>query len=155
MISRWFGLFALLGTTCAPAACPPCEVQTPNVPACNSSQSSAATGPRSTDEPAAGAATETRTQPVIAAVVAQNRQRVRACYETERQKNPTLTGTLTVHFKLDPQGKVVEANVVAARSTLQVPSLHKCALDVVRSISFPPSSRGFESQVNYPFDFKP
>ncbi len=155
MTARWFGLFALLGTSCAPAACPPCEVQTPNVPACDSSQSYAPPRPTRTETPAAGATTETRTQAVIAAVVAQNRPRVRACYEAERQKNPTLTGTLTVHFKLDPQGKVVEANVVDARSTLPVPSLHKCALDVVRSISFPPSSRGFESQVNYPFDFKP
>jgi len=103
----------------------------------------------------AGDASETRTQQVIASVVVQNRQKVRACYEAERTKDPTLAGTLTVHFTIDPRGTVTQANVVAERTTLKQPSLHQCALNALGTISFPPSSRGFESQVNYPFDFKP
>jgi TonB family protein len=80
---------------------------------------------------------------------------VRACYEAERAKDPSVMGTLTLRFTIDPKGAVTQANVVSERSTLKQPSLHQCALDALRTISFPPSSRGFESQVNYPFDFKP
>lgn len=155
MTSRWIGLFVLLGAACAPAHCPPCEVQAPHAVPCESSAPLAPPAPRPAQTPTAGATADTRTQQVIAAVVARNRSKVRACYEAERAKNPTLAGTLTVQFRLDPRGKVVDANVVRARSTLALPSLDNCALDVVRNISFPPSSRGFESQVNYPFDFKP
>jgi TonB family protein len=92
---------------------------------------------------------------VIASVVARNRDVVRACYDAERVKDPRLAGTLTLHFTIDPQGKVTEASVVDSRTTLKAAALQRCALDALRTISFPPSSRGFESQVNYPFDFKP
>jgi TonB family protein len=92
---------------------------------------------------------------VIASVVVQNRHEFRACYEAERAKDPNVAGSLTVHFTIDPKGVVTSANVIAERSSLAQPTLHKCALDALRAISFPPSSRGFESQVSYPFDFKP
>jgi TonB family protein len=92
---------------------------------------------------------------VIASVVVQNRQKIRACYELERAKDPNVAGSLTLHFTLDPKGAVSQANVVSERSSLKQATLHQCALDALRTISFPPSSRGFESQVNYPFDFKP
>lgn len=152
---RWLCVYPVFSLGCA--SCPPCEVQTPSAPAPCSPATENLPRAQPTAQPSyrAGDGSETRTQQVIASVVAQNRQKVRACYEAERAKNPALAGTLTLHFILDPQGNVTQANVVPERTTLKQPSLHQCVLDALRTISFPPSSRGFESQVNYPFDFKP
>jgi TonB family protein len=152
MVSRCFGSLALLAVACAPASCPPCEANAPAPPCAIS----ASPQTPAVLVPATGDATgETRTREVIASVVARNRHLVRACYDAGRAKDPRLAGTLTIHFTIDPQGKVTEASVVDARTTLKAGEVHRCALDALRTISFPPSSRGFESQVNYPFDFKP
>ena len=110
---------------------------------------------QNTPPPAKGPSGETRTKDVIAARVLENRQIVRDCYEIARQDEPTLSGTLTIHFELDPQGKVSLAELNVERSTLKDPSLVSCALNAFRSIRFPPSSRGYESVGNYPFDFRP
>lgn len=91
---------------------------------------------------------------VIQNVVLQNRQSVRRCYDLERQKDPSLRGTLTIHFKLDPAGNVAFAQVNTERSSLTHPQLARCAIDAIKKMKFPPSSRGFESAVNYPFDFR-
>jgi len=98
---------------------------------------------------------ETRTQEVIRGVVMQHRQDVRDCYEIERSAEPTLRGTLTIDFKLDPKGKVVWARLNDARSTLKMPTLVDCAIAAIQDMPFPPSSRRFESLVTYPFDFRP
>ncbi len=151
---RWLCVWAAVSTSCA--SCPPCEVQAPATPPpCASRQANPDRVPAPRTPTTPGSGSETRTQQVIASVVVRNREKIRACYELERAKDPSLRGTLTLHFTLDPQGNVVQANVVPERSTLQRPSLHECALSALRTIAFPPSSRGFESQVNYPFDFKP
>jgi hypothetical protein len=110
------------------------------------------TAPPPADKPSSR---ETRTADVIANTVLDNRQIVRDCYEIARQDEPTLSGTLTVHFELDPAGKVSSAELNEERSTLKDPGLVSCALDAFRSIRFPPSSRGYESVGNYPFDFRP
>jgi len=97
---------------------------------------------------------ETRTQAVIAEVVKRNRASVRACYEKALKTSPGLRGTLTLRFTINPKGVVTAAEVNEARSDLAVPGLSECAVDAIRSIRFPKSSRGFESNVNYPFDFR-
>jgi hypothetical protein len=97
---------------------------------------------------------ETRTGEAIRNVVLQHRQSVRSCYEQLQKRMPDLKGTLTLHFKLDPRGVVSFAEVNRARSTLKNPELTSCAVDALKQIRFPPSSRGFESDVNYPFDFR-
>jgi len=117
------------------------------------------TSPERGDEPLAEAEPagkrETRTQEVIGDTVLKNRQNVRDCYEIARQDEPTLQGTLTVHFEIDPKGRVSVAKLNEERSTLKDPSLVTCALDAFKTIRFPPSSRGYESVGNYPFDFRP
>lgn len=148
----WVGLGSLLSVGCASGPCP-CEAQSPAPPPCTSSSPAAVQTPA--PSAANGDPRETRTQQVIASVIVQNRQRFRDCYEAERTKDPAAAGSLTLHFTIDPHGKVLQANVVEPRSTLKQPTLHQCALAALNAISFPPSSRGFESQVNYPFDFKP
>ena len=61
------------------------------------------------DKPAAEGDKETRTTEVIQQLVQDNRKPVRECYEKARKQIPGLKGTMTIHFVLDPEGKVKEA----------------------------------------------
>lgn len=106
-------------------------------------------------QPAGNPVEETRTTAVIHKVVLSHRHSVRDCYEIERRKEPTLRGTLTIQFEINPSGRVTRAELNTKRSTLRQPALVSCAIAAVQRMNFPPSSRGFESTVNYPFDFKP
>ncbi len=98
---------------------------------------------------------ETRTTEVIQRVVLNNRQSARNCYDLERSKVPELAGTLTIFFVIDPQGNVKHAELNQERSTLGQDALVQCVIRAIQRLKFPPSSRGFESEINYPFDFRP
>jgi hypothetical protein len=98
---------------------------------------------------------ETRTLDVIAKLVKDNRKPVRECYEKARKELPTLQGDLVIHFVLDPDGKVKLAELNQERSTLKSPVVSECAIKVIKGISFPPSSRGMETEANYPFNLMP
>jgi hypothetical protein len=97
---------------------------------------------------------ETRTNEVIAKVIKDNRRPFRDCFEAAAKELPDLEGTMTIHFVLDPEGKVKSGELNGARSTIQAASIVNCAVNVLKQMKFPPSSRGMESVVNYPFDFK-
>lgn len=97
---------------------------------------------------------ETRTSEAIAKVVRDNRQPFRDCYERSAAKDPNLQGTLTLHFVLDPEGRVKLAELNEPRSTIKDANVVNCAIGVLKTLHFPPSSRGMESVANYPFDFK-
>jgi hypothetical protein len=99
--------------------------------------------------------TETRTQEVIRQTFQRNRTQARSCFDEALKKHPGLKGNLTVSFTIDPKGAVKEASINTDRSDLAVPELNTCIIDVVRKIAFPPSSRGFESKGNYPYNFNP
>jgi TonB family protein len=114
------------------------------------------------EEKAVGAGTpvprtkeETRTTAVIADTVKANRQPVRDCYDKGRKELGDLKGTMTISFTLDPDGKVKKAELNLKRSDIKAPSVVNCAIDALKKIKFPPSSRGMETSVDYPFDFKP
>ena len=98
---------------------------------------------------------ETRTLEVIQKLVKDNRKPVRECYEKARKDLPSLQGDLIIHFVLDPEGKVKEIAPDLNRSTLKSPSVSDCAIKTIKGISFPPSSRGMETTVNYPYNFTP
>lgn len=98
---------------------------------------------------------ETRTMEVIQKVVKAQRQPVRDCYEKARKELPSLQGDLVIHFTLDPEGKVKAIEVNQPRTTLKSPAVSECAMKVIKGLSFPPSSRGMETEVNYPYNFKP
>ena len=97
---------------------------------------------------------ETRTNEAIARVVRENRQPFRECYERGAAKDPNLQGTLTLHFVLDPEGRVKLAELNAERSTIKDQTVVNCAIGVLKQLRFPASSRGMESVANSPFDFK-
>jgi hypothetical protein len=98
---------------------------------------------------------EKRTMEVIQKIVKDHRASVRECYDKARKDLPSLQGDMIIHFVLDPEGKVKVAELNQERSTLKAPPVVECAIKVLKSIAFPPSSRGMESTVNYPFNFTP
>jgi hypothetical protein len=98
---------------------------------------------------------ETRTMEVIQKIVKDQRQAVRDCYEKARKELPSLQGDLVIHFTLDPEGKVKAIEVNQQRTTLKAPAVSDCAIKTIKGLTFPPSSRGMETEVNYPYNFKP
>ena len=97
--------------------------------------------------------TETRTMEVVAQVVQENRKPVRECFDKAKKDLPDLKGTMVINFILDPDGKVKKAEFNQERSDLKSPAVVDCAIKVIQGIKFPPSSRGMDTTVNYPFKF--
>ncbi|RYZ07221.1 MAG: AgmX/PglI C-terminal domain-containing protein [Myxococcales bacterium] len=102
--------------------------------------------------PEAGGKAETRTMDVIAQVVKENRKPVRDCFEKAKKELPDLKGDMVIHFVVDPEGKVKKAELNQERSTLKSSAVVDCAVKVIQGIKFPPSSRGMDTTVNYPFN---
>ncbi len=75
---------------------------------------------------------------------------VRACYETEAQRNPNLSGGVTVAWQIDPGGGVSSANV--ASTTLSNARVEGCLLRQVRGWKFPTSETP-TTVAGYPFKF--
>jgi len=96
---------------------------------------------------------ETRTMEVVAQVVQENRKPVRECFDKAKKDLPDLKGTMVINFILDPEGKVKKAEFNQERSDLKSPAVVDCAIKVIQGIKFPPSSRGMDTTVNYPFKF--
>lgn len=102
--------------------------------------------------PGAEGKTETRTMEVIAQIVKDNRKPVRECFDKAKKDLPDLKGDMVIHFVVDPDGKVKKAELNQERSTLKSPAVVDCSIKVISGIKFPPSSRGMDTTVNYPFN---
>ncbi len=124
-------------------------------PGATPSSSTSETSPAPAPAAAHSGATETRTTAVIQDVVQQNRAKVRACYDAAQKKLPDLKGDLVLRFTLNPEGAVKSIEQDLDKSTLKSPEVVKCAIDEIKSWKFPPSSRGMDTTVNYPFNFNP
>ena len=97
--------------------------------------------------------TETRTMDVIAQIVKENRKPVRECFDKAKKDLPDLKGDMVIHFVVDPDGKVKKAELNVERSALKAPPVVDCAIKTLQGIKFPPSSKGMDTTVNYPFNF--
>ncbi len=75
---------------------------------------------------------------------------VRACYETEAQRNPGLKGGVTVQWQIDPSGRVTSASV--ASSTLKNPRVEGCVVRQVQRWKFPASDAP-TTVAGFPFKF--
>jgi hypothetical protein len=102
--------------------------------------------------PGAEGKTETRTMEVIAQTVKDNRKAVRDCFDKAKKELPDLKGDMVIHFVVDPEGKVRRAELNQERSTLKSPAVVSCSIEAIKAIKFPPSSRGMDTTVNYPFN---
>ncbi len=103
--------------------------------------------------PDAGGKTETRSMEVIAQIVKDNRKPVRDCFDKAKKDLPDLKGEMVIHFVVDPEGKVKKAEINLERSGLKSAAVADCSIKVIQGIKFPPSSRGMDTTVNYPFKF--
>ncbi len=103
----------------------------------------------------AGVAGQPRDIEVMQKVVSAHRGCVRRCYESLRAKQPELAGDMTITLEITPTGEVKEAKLNAERSNLKHAELVSCAAGVLKQLKFPDHPKGFESTLNYPFNFQP
>lgn len=143
----------------APASTPdPSPVAPEAVPAAATAASPAAPGsPAAAPAASAGKSSDgpDRNLNDIRAVVASNRDAFRACYDKAQKAHPGIKGTYTLKFVVNPDGTVKSAEADSTKSEIHAADLDTCAVAALKALKFPPSKRGMESAVNYPFDFKP
>lgn len=90
----------------------------------------------------------------IRKLVKSKRESVSNCYKMAKEKNPTLGSRVAITFLLKPDGKLKsDPEVAANRSDITDPAVIKCAIDVIKSIDFPPHPKGMETTFTYPFGF--
>jgi hypothetical protein len=75
---------------------------------------------------------------------------VRACYETEAQRNPGLKGGVTIQWQIDPAGNVATASV--GSTTLSNPRVEGCVVRQVQKWKFPTSDSP-TTVAGFPFKF--
>ena len=75
---------------------------------------------------------------------------LRACFESEAQRDPNLKGGVTVQWQIEPGGSVASASV--ASSTLKNPRVEGCVLRQVKSWRFPTADAPTTVSA-YPFKF--
>lgn len=107
------------------------------------------------DEGGASSSGSERNLTAVQKLVSDNRKPVRECYEKARKELPDLKGTLTIKFVIDPEGNVKSAELNPERSDIKSPDVVNCAIATIKSLKFPPSAKGMETTVNYPYNFKP
>ncbi|MBX3185769.1 MAG: AgmX/PglI C-terminal domain-containing protein [Labilithrix sp.] len=90
------------------------------------------------------------TQEQVRRVVMAHLGAVRACYESEAQRNPSLKGGVTVAWQIDPGGSVTSASL--AGSTLSNPRVEGCVVRQVKGWRFP-SSETATTVAGFPFKF--
>lgn len=88
---------------------------------------------------------------IIERVIRQHRREIRACYESELQRNPSLEGRIVVGFVIDPTGQVARASI--GTSTMNNNAVEECIALRVRRWRFPEPKGGGLVRVNYPFTF--
>jgi TonB family protein len=86
----------------------------------------------------------------VATVVRSHQGALRACYEAEARKDPSLRGALVVSWTIDPSGAVTSASVL--RSTLNNARIEQCVPRLVRSWRFP-ASEGSTDVREFPINF--
>lgn len=155
------------GTNAPSAAKPPGEANAPSEAAESPAPSAASADAKSrtfcpldtTDgskaAETAGVAGQPRTSDSMAKIVAAHRGCVRRCYEAVEKDIPGLKGDLTITLKITPKGAVTEATLNRERSSLFAPKMVECAVGILKQLEFGAHPKGFESTLNYPFNFQP
>jgi outer membrane biosynthesis protein TonB len=90
-------------------------------------------------------------------VIAKIRSRlggIRACYERELRKNPTLAGKVTIEFAIEERGNV--SGVKVAENTTGDTAVGECVANEIKRIpTFNPGPEGGKVVFSYPFVFAP
>ena len=86
----------------------------------------------------------------VAKVINEHLQEVRACYEKELLKTPSLGGKVSLEWSIDTSGKVTTARTKS--STMNNAGVESCILGRIKTWVFPPA-RGGHVIITYPFQF--
>ncbi|HEU4534435.1 MAG TPA: AgmX/PglI C-terminal domain-containing protein [Polyangiaceae bacterium] len=105
--------------------------------------------------PAGSAGGSGRDQGDVQAIMATHRGKFRACYDEARKRTPTLRGSFVLTFTLNADGTLKQAAYARDKSEIKDDAMGDCALGALRAIGFPPSKRGMETTISYPFGFTP
>lgn len=82
-----------------------------------------------------------------------NQRAIRNCYERALLSKSHLEGRLGLRWKINPSGGVDSISIQS--TTVGMPSLENCVLEVVRKIIFPQAPNKMPTTVIYPFVFTP
>lgn len=88
---------------------------------------------------------------IIRRYVHRHLNQIQYCYEKRLMSRPNLTGTVTTHFTIDGDGRVVAATA----DGLGDAEVEACMAGVIQAIEFPRPEGGSTVQVNYPFELHP
>ncbi|MBN2695282.1 FHA domain-containing protein [bacterium] len=92
------------------------------------------------------------TESQIKSVVNKNISQIRYCYEHELMRKPELSGSITVKWKINPQGEVILVNIEGG--TLKDSAVQKCIINKIKKWSFPEPVGGGSAIVIFPFNFR-
>jgi len=90
-------------------------------------------------------------QDKIIKVVEQNKASIKQCYEWAKQRKPDIEGSITVRWKVFPEGNVESCEVV--ESTLDDKEIASCITGEIKNWTFPKPKDGVVT-VNFPFNFR-
>ena len=88
----------------------------------------------------------------VACVVKRQLGSIKAWYERELEKNPSLAGKVVVKFVIARDGSVSKASMKS--STLDSPTAETCILRSFKRMRFSKQKGGGISVINYPFEFQ-
>lgn len=89
---------------------------------------------------------------VIARIIQEHQSEIKYCYEVQLNRNPSLTGKVTVLFTIDGTGAVADGQV--SETTLHDADAEKCMLSKIRRWKFPEPAGNGIVKVNFPWIFK-
>lgn len=115
------------------------------------SGSGSGTGERTVGAAKAAAPGQGLSPDAIQRVVMSRYGAFRACYDSAAAQDPTLSGTVSISFRIAPGGSVQSANV--AGSSLNNPRVEGCVLRQIKRLQFPAADKG--TSASFPFAFKP
>ena len=154
--------FAACGGAQSSASAPSAEPAASAAPASAGSSVAESPPPPAASSPSLAAASPATPPPApdrgmddIRAIVAGNRDAFRACYDRSLKTHPGIKGRFMLKFVLNPDGTVKSAAADPTASEIHASDLESCAVGALKGLKFPPSKKGMESTVNYPFDFNP
>jgi outer membrane biosynthesis protein TonB/serine/threonine protein kinase len=88
----------------------------------------------------------------VRAAIERKQGRIVGCYESALLRKDTLSGKVTIEWRLGTSGRPTGAKVKV--STLGDPKVAQCVLGVIRKTKFPAPKTG-ECLISYPFIFSP
>jgi len=101
----------------------------------------------------ADAGTSDRLAPMVE-LMKQKRDGFRCCFDIWAKKNPGASGRVMLVINLGPDGKLKKAFVKQDESGIHAPEVESCMVDLAKTLTYPKSPSGKDTEYSHPFDFK-